>query len=336
MRHGDHLAPLSDCRGSLTFPVTNKRMLSPCHQTFKDLLPPEYGCSLLSITASHCRRTVHLPCLLLTSPHLLRQGVHTLRHRREAAACKVQAAFRLRNALRLRAAEAGRIDESAFAQYLRFALMCHMAAVRSHYLREAWHRHGTWLEELRKQGRLAPTLDLAEVGMLATLPPDSRHVTVSQKTMLRKAPRLTVGAGSTAAATATHGGDDAASRTAVLSLGPGAVPSPSSRTTRVLRHEPKAHKSGSAVHAAAVGATNGRPDSARSGSMPTQRILPPIHAQSGAPAGSAAFLPELTGAVVRETVEEDALRDARDQMAAQAKEIRTLRQQNALLQDINR
>lgn len=233
----------------------------------------------------------------------------------------MQAAFRLRAALRLRAAESGKIDEEAFDKYFCFALMCHMAAVRCYYLRESWHRHHVWLEDLQKQGRIPADQPLSEVGMLATAQPDSRMVTVSQKAMLRKAPRLTVGANGGATATM-----DAAHKASLLRMGPGAMPSPASHTQRILRHDPDAGK------------TAARPDSSQSNrstksAKSAHRVLPPI--QNGG-ANATAFLPELTGAVVRDEAESDATRLLRDQLAQRDKEIRNLKQQNTLLLDINR
>jgi hypothetical protein len=197
-----------------------------------------------------------------------------------------------------------------------------MAAVRCYYLRESWHRHRVWLEDLQKQGRIPADQPLTQVGMLATAQPDSRMVTVSQKAMLRKAPRLTVGANGGGAAAAM----DAAGKASLLRMGPGAMPSPASHTQRVLRHEPDAGKAAA------------RPDSSQSNrsaksAKSAHRVLPPI--QNGG-ANATAFLPELTGAVVRDEAESDATRLLRDQLAQRDKEVRNLKQQNALLQDINR
>ena len=197
-----------------------------------------------------------------------------------------------------------------------------MASVRGYYLRESWHRHRVWLEDLQKQGRIAADQPLSELGMLAVAQPDSRMVTVSQKAMLRKAPRLTVGAGGNAAPAM-----DASTKASLLRMGPGAMPSPSSRTQRVLKHDAEASKPAARPESSQ---SNRSAKSARS----AHRVLPPIH--NGSPGNGTAFLPELTGAVVREEGESDLARRLRDQLAQRDKEIQKLKQQNALMQDINR
>lgn len=287
------------------------------------------------------------------------QGIYTRSLRKELAASKIAGVWRLRQALLKQTQHPGQLDLDAFRRYFTFAAACHLSCVRRHYFREAWRQHGALLQEMQHSGKLLGTSGLQQ-SLTTVAAPDPRQLGLSQRALLRKAPRLALTAKEVRAQAQLEAVKNGTLTLAdLVPQGPGAIPSPAAPAARVLPNSLPSEKEASgalesgqasslltAAHAEATASRHLHHLSMASLQPGTKsKALPPIAASTPDALhlhslGPEAFVPELTNAVVRDlnTVDpaEEQLRQLRQQLDAQQKEIKALKQQKLLLEDINR